>query len=60
MVLDELQVNNSTLSSKRLNGCHGMAFECEHINSCHKASNGWYVGLVVPVFSILGLVILHS
>ena len=29
-------------------------------NGCHKTHNGWYLGLMVPVFSIVGLLVLYS
>ena len=29
-------------------------------NGHHKTSNGWYLGMVAPISSILGLLILYS
>ena len=29
-------------------------------NGRHKTRNGWYLGMVVPISSILGLLILYS
>ena len=29
-------------------------------NECHKTHNGWYSGMVVPTYSIVGILILHN
>ena len=62
--VDELQVNNSShtkgtsyLSSK---GTKGMVFVRGHMNWCHTTRNGWYLGLVAPISSIVRLLILYS
>ena len=32
----------------------------EHVNGCHKTRNGWYLGLVAPISSLVELLILYS
>ena len=35
-------------------------FKCGHTNGHHETHNGWYLGLVVPASSIVGLLILYT
>ena len=37
----------------------GWFFKRGRTNGCHWARNGWYSGLVVPISSIVGLLILR-
>ena len=46
---DELQVDNSSHTKAPF----------RHTNGHHKTRNGWYLGLVVPISSIVGLLILE-
>ena len=64
---NELRVNNSShtkgtsyLSSKRVNGCQGDGFSSMGIRMATKTRNDWYLGLVAPISSIVGLLILYS
>ena len=38
----------------------GWFFERGRTNGCHKTRNGWYLGLVAPISSIVGLLILYG
>ena len=62
--LNERRVNDSghnegtiILFSKRMNGWF---FECGRMNGRHLTRIGWYSGLVVPISSIVGLLILYN
>ena len=37
----------------------GWFFEYGYTNECHKTHNGWYLGLVAPISSIVWLLILY-
>ena len=43
-----------------VNECQGDGFSSMGMNGCQKTHNGWYLGLVVSVSSIVGLLILSS
>ena len=38
----------------------GWFFECGHMNGCHKNHNGWDLGLVAPVSSIIGTALMAA
>ena len=60
------QINNSSNTKGTIclvNGGMGIkriVFERGHTNWHHKTCNGWYLGLVVPISFIVGLLILYS
>ena len=65
--VDELQVNNSSHTKGTIclvNGGEwapkGWFFKYGCTNGCHKTLNGWYLGLVAPISSIVGLPILYT
>ena len=64
--VDELQVNNSSHTKGTIclvnggMGAKGIVFERGRTNGRHKTRNGWYLGLVVPISSIVELLILYS
>ena len=48
------------LFSKQVNRCQGMVFRAWAYERRHKTRNGWYSGLVAPISSIVGLLILYG
>ena len=66
MDIKRLQVNDSSyiegticLVNERI-GAKGMVFRAWAHERCHKIRNGWYLGLVDPISSIVSLLILYS
>ena len=63
---DEFQVNNSSHTKGTiylvnvLMGAKGIVFERGHMDGRYKTHNSWYLGLVVPVSFIVGLLMLYS
>ena len=66
MDINELQVNDNEgtyyMFSKRVNGCQGGGFSSTgpQTGAIKLAMAGIYLGLVVPISSIVGLLILYS
>ena len=63
MDIKRLQVNDSSYIEGTI--ClvkvpWGWFFECGHTNGRHKTRNGCYLGLVRPISSIVGLLIVYS
>ena len=67
MDIKRLQVTDSSYIEGTIclvNECIGakeisMVFKCGCTNGCHKTSNGWYLGLIALISSIVGLLILY-
>ena len=63
---DELQVTDSTLNEgtnsllNELIGAGRMVYRGLSHNEHHKTRNGSYSGMVVPIYSIVGILILYS
>ena len=60
------QINNSSNTKDIIclvngwMGTKGMVFEHGGTNGRHKTRNGWYLGLVAPISSIVRLLILYG
>ena len=39
---------------------NGSMIKAGHMKGCYKTRNGWYLVLVAPIFTIVGLLILYS
>ena len=65
MDIKRLQVNDSSYIEGTIClvnewiGAKGMVFRAWAHERRHKTRNGWYLGLVGPIFSIVGLLILY-
>ena len=59
-ILHTLKVLATYLSSKQVNGCQGDGFSSVGARMGTITHNGWYLGLVAPVSSIVGLLSLYS
>ena len=64
---DELQVTDSTLNEgtkslvmSKLGWKRRFVVCLLSHNVCHKTCNGWYSGMVTPIYSIVGILILYS
>ena len=66
MDIKRLQVNDSSYIEGTIClvggwvGAGGMVFRAWAHERCHGARNGWYLGLVELISSIVGLLILYS
>ena len=66
MDIKRLQVNDSSYIEGTIClvneciGAKGMVFRVWAHKRCHKTPNSWYLGLVEPISSIVGLLILYS
>ena len=61
--LRDIDSSNNEGTNCLVNGRIGrerMVRHAQSHNGRHKSRNGWYLGMVVPISSILGLLILYS
>ena len=61
--LQDIDSSNNEGTNSLVNGQTGwerMVHHAQSHNGRHKAHNGWYLGMVVPISSILGLLVLYS
>ena len=57
---DSLYIEGTICLVNELIGAKGMVFRAWVHERCHKTRNGWYLGLVGPISSIVSLLILYS
>ena len=59
-VTDFSYIEGTICLVNKLIGAKEMVFERGRTNGCHKTRNGWYLGSMAPICSIVGLLILYS
>ena len=59
-VNDSLYIEGTICLVNELIGAKGMVFRAWAHERRHKTCNGWYLGLVGPISSIVSLLILYS
>ena len=57
---DKLQVTDCTLATNKRIRAGKMVHRALSHNEHHKTCNGWYSGMVAPIYSIVGILILYN